>query len=491
MRSRPQPALVLSTSSSDEVVLHGYLCHNSIMTFFNDYIRGLEVLEFVSPKLGRFARALGTPVSSDAVPRAAVSFNGDLDNIEFHLNEDYVSELTDTEIAAVLAHASKHVILNHLKERYDKLFANDRYIIEAHECIINDQIPMKYGIDLPEDTFAGPDVFGENFAHLTSAEGYEIVKNFYENQDESQDYDSDESDDSQEAGQGPSEPTDNTDGGDDAGEPIACDGFEVSGEDAQAAKDAVSKAIAVAFDGDDPEEIERELGADARDAIEDAMDDASSSVPGGTQYSVGTGGGPSVNAERYFGSQVIMNWAKLLEKIDPKILSRGKTQRITNWTRSHPAMASVYPDVILPSRRRVGGTGRKGKNAKPAVILALDFSGSIPASILGTLVKLAESLPADRVTPEVITWSDDIQVYDERKRTVARMGTNFNKMIQWVKDYERENNLQAYVICVSDGQFRSWIDYTDSRFHYVKIGRNDPMHHHNFSHVYDLADFTS
>lgn len=448
------------------------------------------MLEFVSPKLGRFARALGTPVSSEVVPRAAVSFNGDLDNIEFHLNEDYIANLTDTEIAAVLAHESNHVILNHLKERYDKIFEVDRYIIEAHECIINDQIPMKYGIDLPEDTFSGPVSFGKNFAHLTSSEGYEIVKNFYEDEEKNEPEDS-ESDDTDEQNEGADNSESGARSGDDSGEPIACDGFELSEDDAAAAKDAVSKAIAVAFDGDDPEEIERELGAEARDSIEDAMDDASDPNPNGTQYSIGAGGGPSINAERYFGSQVVMNWAKLLEKIDPKILARGRTRRVSNWTRSHPAMASVYPNVILPSKRKVGGDGRNSKNSKPAVILALDFSGSIPASILGTLVELAESLPTDRVTPEVITWSDDIQLYDDRKRTVSRMGTNFPKMIQWVQAYEKENNLQAYVICVSDGKFSSQVNYSDSRFHYVKIGRNDRMYAHSFSNVYDLQDFTS
>lgn len=466
------------------------------MTLFNDYIRGLEVLEFVSPKLGRFARALGTPVSSEAVPRAAVSFNGDIDNIEFHLNEEYISALTDTEIAAVLAHESNHVILNHLKERYDKVFENDNYIVEAHECIINDQIPMKYGIDLPENTYSGPESFGENFAHLTSAEGYEIVKKFYENEEKNEPEDS-ESDDSNDDGDSQDQSSGNAGSGDSAGsesgsgEPIACDGFDLSDEDADAAKDAVSKAIAVAFDGDDPEEIERELGSDARDSIEDAMDDASDPNPGGTQYSIGPGGGASVNAERYFGSQVVMNWAKLLEKIDPKILSRGRTQQVTNWTRSHPAMASVYPNVILPSRRKVGGTGRNKKNAKPAVILALDFSGSIPASILGTLVELAESLPDDRVTPEVITWSDDIQVYDENKLTVKRRGTNFPKMIQWVHSYEQKHNIEAYVICVSDGKFSSQVNYEDSRFHFVKIDKNDSVLRHDFANVYDLQDFTS
>lgn len=499
------------------VALYTAKLYDVTMTLFNEYMRGLEVLEFIAPTIGQFVRSMGVPVESSQVDRAAVIYAGDDDSVKFAMSEEYVSTLTDDELAAVLAHEAHHIILRHLQERFERVFDVDRYVIEAHECIINDQIPIRFGLPLPEDTFSGPREFNEDFADFTSAEGYEIVKNFYEAQNpdenadgqdksdssgagaESSDEDSNgsdsgepsnddvsDSDDVDAAGGAASDDPDDTQANDPSQDTKGCNGIIIDPEaDPETATQALDDLIARAFDGVSGDDIERELGSDARDAVQDSMDEANENSDGGFSMSDSPDG--VYDSSHYASDGAVTNWEELIKHIDP-----GNGTDVARWNRFNPAITSIYPQVVLPLYERENYGNRAGK---PVVVLALDFSGSTPSHLLSTLVSMADSIPSTRVEPKVITWSDSVCEYDQTKRTVERRGTNFRNMIRWVREEEARTDQEHHVVCVSDGLFTSvGTDYEDDRFHYVKIPTNYynvSRYKHSFSNTYKLSDFVS
>lgn len=488
------------------------------MTLFNEYMRGLEVLEFIAPATGQFVRSMGVPVESSRVDRAAVIYTGDANTIQFAMSEEYVKTLTDDELAAVLAHEAHHIILRHLQERFEKHFEVDSYLVEAHECIINDQIPIRFGLTLPEDTYSGPDAFGEDFADLTSAEGYEVVKNFYANDEKPDEQDSDsgeENDAASSSGGSDNGSGDSQSKGDDSADDVSNEGDEkpaggAASNDTDApepdegakgcngviidpnadpatATQALDELIAQAFDGVSEDDIEREMGADARDAIQESMDEAND-ASGSDGFSMSDSPDGVYDMSHYGSDGAVTNWEELIKHIDP-----GNGSDVARWNRYNPAITAIYPSVVLPLFEREQYGNRSGK---PVVVLALDFSGSTPTHLLGTLVSMADSIPSSRVEPKVITWSDSVCEYGPDKRTVYRGGTNFANMIRWVRDEEARTDQEHHIVCVSDGIFTSTgVDYEDSRLHYVNIpanglfgGRERP---HKFSNRYKLSDFVT
>lgn len=470
------------------------------MTLFTEYMRGLEVLEFLSPSVGHFVRSMGAPVEDSGVSRAAVIFAGDENTVKFAMNEEYISTLTDAEVAAVLAHEAHHIILRHLQERFEKIFDVDDYIVKAHECIINDQIPPRFGLTLPSDTWSGPEAFDVDFSDLTSQEGYEIVKNFYDSEDEPEEQsepedseqgdESGDSDKSDSSGDGStadvgsegdsSESEGEEDDSPSDSDPSGCDGVIIDpSADPDEAVRAIDQMIAKSFDGVSEEDIEREIGTAGHNAIQDAMDDANDSDS--TSFSMSDAEDNEYDSSHYGSDGAVTNWNELIRKIDP-----GRGSDVASWNRYNPAITTLYPRVVLPTYRREDYGNSSGK---PVVVLALDFSVSIPASLLGTLVSMADSIPTDRVIPKVITWSDSVCEYGADARTCRRAGTNFANMIRWVNDRERETGQEHHVVCVSDGGFYSHgVDYTDDRLHFVQIPSRE-QRSHGFAHQYKLADF--
>lgn len=439
-------------------------------------MRGLEVLEFVAPKTGAFVRGMGAPVEVDSVSRAAVIYNGKDSEIKFALNEEFSKTLTDNELAAVLAHEAHHIILQHLQERYEKIFENDDYIVKAHECIINDQIPVRFGLNLPEDTYSGPRDFNADFSDLSSAEGYAIIEEFYKNQDEDEPEDSNDDSEGEDGGDSDSSDSSSSDG--DSSESGTCDGIIlIDTDESDDLDDAIVKALddvlSKSFDGQSWEDIARELGDDTADAIEDAMD--------GSGYSMSDAPDNQFSGATHISDGSVTSWEDLIRLIDP-----GDGSDVANWNRYNPAITILYPRVILPTYRKSDDGNSRGRRV---IVLALDFSISIPAHLLDTLVSMADMIPNDRVLAKVITWSDTVCVYDESKRTCKRSGTHFGNMVRWVHDEEERTGQEHHIVCVSDGGFRSSdVPYDDERLHYLALpGTN--ARQHRFSHVYDFENF--
>lgn len=186
--------------------------------FMDDYSRGMTMLRFTARAFGTLAAGIGYPVAEPSIPTARVVANLDSGRVEFQINPHFIHDLKDSEIAAVIAHETYHVVLGHLGE----LIQTDRYkrheiLIDAQECIINDGLPGNVGFTTMAGTYRGLERHNQDFSIFTTQEGYDFILNKL--QEEEQDGKGESGDDSNEKsnGEGDDSGSDSSDS-DDAGD---------------------------------------------------------------------------------------------------------------------------------------------------------------------------------------------------------------------------------------------------------------------------------
>jgi len=528
----------------------------------DDYSRGMTMLRFTARAFGTLAAGIGYPVAEPSIPTARVVANLDNGRVEFQMNPHFIHDLKDSEIAAVIAHETYHVVLGHLGE----LVQTDRYkrheiLIDAQECIINDGLPGNVGFTTMEGTYRGLERHNQDFSIFTTQEGYDFILNkLQEEQDGkgesgddsdeksngsgndsgSDDSDSDdagdqksskskskgkddsEKDEDQEAqgsakgdqddaeaesgadqddqateGSGADDESDenadssNGDGDDEAGqddggdqdsdgsgdadgdsegdsEGDACNGPAVIGqavdgmsadEIAQAVKAVLGQAVDAAID-----EM-NDKGVEATPEIEEMLDDLKDA--GITVSKQPNFGNPNADKSAFAvidaTSGMNVNWVELLAKINPELKQSGKPKSRDSWHQPRRRMIHSYPQVILPTRKRLDDPNKKKGDSIPTFIIALDMSGSIPTHLLKDLAALAQSCPPNLIRSFPITWSDNFKVYDPERpdRIVSRGGTRISSVYEYAEQVKREEGVDPYVLVITDGGF-----YMDDRYGY-------------------------
>lgn len=477
------------------------------MTFLDDYTRGFEILSISAEVFARLSQSIGQPMPNEDIPTACVSFNPTTKVIHFEMNPDYIADLTDEEVGAVISHETYHVLLNHLADLPDrKKYPNLKALIHAQECIINDGIFGNVGLQLPKGVLSGPELYQNDFSMFSTKEGYDFIvgdeepekdkepsKDSSESDEKSEkSSDSDASDspengeneDEQSTGGSPAESEEDPDDSDgsqdgesqessskadsddadedgnsgssngdsnegdsegDSSDDHMCGGIRVREEDLQDFKDAVSKAINSAMSGIDPSEVPSNVS----DTIEQISHEEGMSI-NSSGWSIG-----SVDNSTDFLSQsnadLDLKWADLLARINPKIKSAGRPKQRESWHAPRRKMIGSYPEIILPTYRRKEDPEHKGDSV-PMFILALDMSYSIPEYLIQKLASLADSIPSDIIKPHPITWSSDILFFDtDTRRIVKRSGTNIDKVYEYADKIERETKTKPYVLVITDG----------------------------------------
>jgi hypothetical protein len=476
-----------------------------LLTFAEDYQRGLESLFTSASAFARFARALGAPSENYAISTAQVSFDPEAELIHFEINPDFLSPLTDGEIAAVIAHETYHVLLGHFDDFAMKnVYTDEMSLIQAQECIINDSLFNNIGFDLPPGMYSGPKKFGQDFSWFTTKEGYDFIvktKNFdskdqniddksddgssesssaksSNNSDNSIDSEktndsngsqsesgeksnttesneieqiNDESSNSEISDNSEMSSIENLDSESDLDEDETldngdgrCGGIVVSDENMQHFKDAISKAINGA--------IKNTSASDVPDDVSDMIENVSHiegidvETNGWSVSDFDKDGGFSEN-----GSVLELNWESLLARINPKIKSSGKPQMRDSWHQPRRRMLNSYPEIILPTTVRVDKSEGKGDSV-PTLILALDMSVSIPTYLIQKLASLADSIPSDVIKPISVTWSDTVETFDTKlRRIVRRRGTNIDAVYLYAEEIERTTGAKPYVLVITDG----------------------------------------
>lgn len=182
------------------------------------------------------------------------------------------------------------------------------------------------------------------------------------------------------------------------------------------------------------------------------------------------------------------DWARLLRDIDPRIASAGSKRgalagRRTRTTFARPSrkFAWAYPRMILPSR--IASTPEDEGDSLPTIILAVDQSGSIPASAVEGSMSLAATVPSHAARFIVCRWSDHLdEIEDPRPGAPSPVfwkggATLFHLVVEFAERVKRERTggKDPYVITVTDGVFtpiRSAPTIPREHFHWVRVPDN-------------------
>lgn len=351
---------------------------------------------------------IGKPIWDNSIPTACVGVpteDTDLANYEFHFSPSFADTLTVSELAFVAAHETLHIVLNHLSlcQKYeDKQIANI-----AADCVINDYL-AEQGFDVPEWVMRGEKQVGYDTRHSTVSEVYNIL--YRQKQDENQ-----PDPEAGEAGQG---------AGDEA---APAGGSLVDSHDWIHDATAAQQAAAEAQSGKVP----------------DDLSDAKADESQGKYASAGVGKADAFRAD----NNVTFAWQALIERVNPDAFRTYASK--PDWRRQPTRFQAT--GVRMPDRQsstRLGGFG-----AQPAIVLALDTSGSINRDDARKFVNLARSIPQDKVRLYPITFTQVWQELDLDEPQYQSGGTDFDCIEDYIQT-EVIKELGHYpksVVVITDG----------------------------------------
>jgi len=277
----------------------------------------------------------------------------------------------------------------------------------------------------------------------------------------------------------------------------SCHGIAIIGEgdvDADDLKKIIVDTVTKAVNGVDTEK----LPADLQDALEDLADELGTPRPG---YSEAPPKDGFQVIDRF--STMNMNWVKLLQIINPKLRDHGRPKYKDSWHAPRRRMLHSYPNVILPTNKRLDAPKGKGDSI-PSFIIALDMSVSIPERLLQDLAALAMSIPPELIKAFPITWSDGFRVFDPQRprEIVHRSGTQVQAIMNYANQLEKETSIKPYVLVITDGQYGVPTHWNKAevkeKWFWMGIQKGDRAYIQNSTgdwtsddHIFNLSDFTS
>lgn len=441
--------------------------------FMEDYSRGMKMLSLHSRAFATLAAGIGYPIANPNISTAQVSVDIESKKIAFEVNPDFIHKLKDSEVAAVIAHETYHVLLNHLGDLADtKNYPKTGALIKAQECIINDGLPGNVGFTTPKGTLRGEELYNQDFSYFSTREGYDFIVAFEEENAENKD--SPEKSEQQ----GQTDSTQNNGAPEDSEQ--QCENSasgNSSGSDEEQPEEEHGMCSGPAIKGGDDlseEELEKQVKEILKDGLNKAVEEMSSAgeIPEPELSNIleeleetldinpsknGNVGSPNKNAFSTLPSSsgMNLNWVNLLAKINPKIKSSGRSKSSESWVSPNRRMISSYPRVILPSSPPQPDPNNKKGTSVPSLIVALDMSVSIPETLCITLANLATSIPEKLIKAFPITWSDTWKEFDPAnpRVIVRRNGTNIHSVYQYAETVKKETGIEPYVLVLTDGGF--------------------------------------
>ena len=417
---------------------------------------------------------VGRPVWTTSIPTAAVAIKdvkgklpdfaaGDALDFEYIFNPDFAASLDNEKLAFVLAHESMHILLNHLKlvgqfldkDRYEEIMKKirsekklDRQDIKdsikfqqiavkfniAADCVINDYLAQA-GLPVWEQACRGQNFIGEDAAFMTVADVYERL---------------------------PDQPRNGKGEGDEESEAGQLGKGDGRGDGAIDSHDWM-------FDPDFADKV-----ADAIDEMNEQIE-AAGGIPGDLEDKRDEEDGKTTSAQdslqksmragseegnmREFQSQggLELAWVKLLKDVDPNMFKEpgmAPPPRPAWHKRPRKLGAHSFRDVNLPVYRQ--DTRReKRNNEKPAIVLALDHSGSIGPRDADRFMTLALSIPRDRIKLFCCTFTTHYREVDlDNPMGGGSGGTDFNAIASFIDAKvipELNGKYPKAVVVITDG----------------------------------------
>jgi predicted metal-dependent peptidase len=373
---------------------------------------------------------IGAPQWTSAVPTACVAVDAKLANedidraFKFLFSQDFARSLDTEEMAFIMGHETMHILLNHLKLCKNKTFKdNPKKFNIAADCVINDYL-VQMGLKCPDMACRGQDFAGYNCANATVTDVFNAIP------DEKVNGEGGECDGSCQPsdGSGQGQPCDGSCGKHQtAGRQLDDHGWMHDSDEDQ--EDAAEKA------GD---ETSTPANLDRLKEDDDFQSDAN---PG-----FGEGGRGAFCEDKGVG----LKWAELLEKVNPFMFKRGIKPR-PSWHRQ-PRKLSTFPETRLPIEKKGDQVGRYDK---PAIVMALDVSGSIGQEQANQFMNMARSIPQNKIKLFVCAFTNKYQVIDLDDPEWTSGGTDFDPISAYIEDVVKPHNRKRYpsaVVVVTDGE---------------------------------------
>jgi Putative metallopeptidase domain len=464
-----------------------------------------EVVEYLDDQYAFFLTHvlnLGAPQYSETIPTACVmvDFDTKKDSIDkdfrFLFNPTFLQSLSTEDAAFVFSHET--ILLNHLAlvrnfvdaDKYGPLArkANERQPLTkdekaflaaegikaqvlnvAADCVINDYL-VSAGFTGPEGLIYGMNNVGYNCAHSTVTDVYNDLMQKVQQQMQSPDCPS--------CGGTGEKQKDDGEGGDDGdqgdggagdahgngtGEP--CPDCQGSGK-GQPGNGVPQIGNGTAIDSHDwlydatKEMIDAvdKMYEDLKDQMPTEMDDmkadqAATTNMDGFNAPPGTERG---NLQKFLKENgVTLAWIDLLKEVDPDMF-KGKgdgPKPRPSFHRPRRKLAA-FPDVNLPVIRDDERNKAKSKK-KPAIVMALDTSGSISQQDRSRFISLAQSVPQDKLHLFPITFTTDYLELDLENPQFRSGGTDFGCIQRYVNKVVKpqlDGDYPQAIVVITDGE---------------------------------------
>lgn len=371
-----------------------------------------KIIEEANIEFFREVLRVGSVHFSKMVPTACVSSRinvkaNKLEKIYFHFNPDFWAKLTPGNRAFITAHETLHVFYNHVARGYKKDGHTWNMAIDA---IINDILVEQTAlIDMPKDPdgkisgVTGEALIKRSAKNMTAEELYNKLMKIAPPQLYFVDcHDMSEMVDSSGQGQGQGQGS-------------------FSGKLGKAAeKKEQEKKDGEGKDGKDGKKAD--AGGNKPKPVDlsecDGMKtNIGEKVAANQTRQAGVGHGQTAIELRDI--KVNAHWEKFLEIMDREIED--------TWTDVNRVMISVYPDVVLPARKRVYN--------RVNIAIAVDTSGSVSDEDVDIFFSLIRRTPYHKYDIKLIAFDDGYQVLDihnlDKSQIEGRGGTDFGK----IEDY--------------------------------------------------------
>jgi len=436
---------------------------------------------------------IGRPIWTEAIGTAAVAMQeseannsrGDDYDFNFMFSPKFASALSTKGMAFILAHETLHIVLNHLRLVNDfvdrarlkeldtkrkggtKLTKNEwkellkgaqaagKFNIAA-DCVINDYL---VNAGLTDDEFYTPegqpqlcrgyDKIGEDAAFLTVHDVYERLEEIAQQQKD-QDGE-DEEGDGMPGMPGQGQPGQGQPGDMDGrgGQALDSHDWLLDPDFADEMADAIDKM-------NDEIEAAGKMPQDIQDK-KDEEDGGQTAAQQQLQNSM-RAGSEDGNMQAFMGGTgAKLGWVKLLKELDPDMFKEPAIAPppVAQWHKRPRKLGGMNKRTILPVREK----SRREKEAreKPAIVLALDVSGSIGPKDAHRFIELAKSIPQERIKLFTCTFEynyNKVDIVNDEQFKIGG-GTNFDAVPKFIEDHvkpELKGKYPKAVVIITDGE---------------------------------------
>ena len=454
----------------------------------------LSVLDDVTTGIINMGKALDT---RHAPAMVAILKDQDSSQFRLYLNSQDFKDFSPEERAGVVWHELNHILNNHLVEtskREELGMSNKQLLTIAQEIICNDtvlyhglKLPHMFPDDMSQGIFYGEKILGFNCFGKTTKEVYDLLEesdyeppqqsnNNSNNSGGNNTEDSDdsnngqqESNSSQDGSHNTNDNSDSPDGSQQGDDGNSCGGVyvdpDISDEELENIVDNLIKDI---IDG----------MIDPIDIVSDKNSDISSKT-----NSASMSPGSSTREELIKKGDVKLEYFKLLERIDPKIVQGmsgglGHKKMREDWRFKPRSLMGLTNKQTPLLPKMVPYKDKSRGDDLPLIVFAVDQSGSIGAEDARKTRELATTIPNNLADIHTVAFAEDCAEMSKNGDILGNIGcgTNFSSVGDYVTKHMVNHNKKPRdisIVMITDGyDFGSQLSQYNFRWFWCDLNDN-------------------